>query len=94
MRLNPKKIKSMVVSQYLTSASSYGDLNLGGNELEAVKSLRILRETLDSKLIFETHMQEVVSNAAKNLRVVCRVGKLFDCLRVLKGCCNAYILPS
>ena len=34
MRLNPKKTKSMVVSRPLTSAPDYGDLTLGGAELE------------------------------------------------------------
>ena len=35
-----------------------------------------------------------MSKAARSLGVVRRAGKLFDCLRVLKGCFNAYILSS
>ena len=49
---------------------------------------------MDSKLTFETHFQEVVSKAARSLRVVRQAGKLFDCPRVLKGCFNAYGLSS
>ena len=50
MRFNPKKTKSTVVSRPQTIASSYGDLTLGGAELEELKSLRILGGNLDSKL--------------------------------------------
>ena len=94
MRLNPCKTKSMVVSRSQTIAPDYFDYTLGGEELEEVKSLRILRVTIDSKLTFETHLREVVSKAARRLGVVYRTGKLFDCMRVLKSCFNAYVLPN
>ena len=84
----------MVVSRSRTSAPGYGDLTLGGAELEEVKSLLILRVTFDPKLKFEMHFREVVSKTARNLGVVCRAGKLFDCPRVLKGCFNAYVLST
>ena len=57
-------------------------------------SSRILGGTYNSKLTFEMHLREVVSKAARNLGVVRLAGKWFDCLRVLKGCFNAYILSS
>ena len=38
MRFNAKKTKSMVVSQSRTSAHGYGNLTLGGVELEEVKT--------------------------------------------------------
>ena len=34
MRLNPKKMKSVVVSRYRASAPGYGELSFGGAELE------------------------------------------------------------
>ena len=95
MRLNPKKNKSMVVKWSRNYAPGY--LTHGGAKLEDVKSLRILRIlgiTLDSKLTFETLFLEVVSNTAKNLEVVRRASKLFDCPRVLKRCFNACILST
>ena len=84
----------MVVSQSGTIALRYGDLTLGGVEVEEVKSLRILDVTLDSKFTFETYLREVVSKVARSLEVVHREGKLFDCLRILKSCFNAYVLSS
>ena len=54
MRLNTKKTKSMVVSRSLILAPGYGDLTVGGAEIEELKSLCILGVTLDSKLTFET----------------------------------------
>ena len=66
----------MVVSRSRTIAPGYGDLTLGGAELEEVKSLRILGVTLDSKLSNEIHLREVVSKATKCLGVVRRAGKL------------------
>ena len=47
-------------------APVYGDLTLGGAELEEIKNLRIFRVTLDFKLMFETHLREVVSKAARS----------------------------
>ena len=67
MRPNPKKTKSMVVNRSRTSAPGYGDLTLGGAELEELKSPRILGETFDSRLTFDIHLREVVSKAVRNL---------------------------
>ena len=39
----------------------YGDLTLGGTELEKLKILHILGVTLDSKLTYEAHLREDVS---------------------------------
>ena len=50
MGLNPKKTESMVVSRSRIIAPGYGDLALGGAELEEIKSLRILGVPLDSGL--------------------------------------------
>ena len=83
----------MVVLLSLTYAPGYVDLTHGGEELDDVKSLRILVVTFNSKLTFETHLREVVSKAAMSLGFVRRTGKLFDCPRVLKSCFKAYILP-
>ena len=96
MRLNIKKIKSIVVSRIQTYAPGNDDLTLGGVELEELKNLRILEVTFafDSKLTFETHLREVVSKAAGNLGVVRRVETLFDCPRLLKSCFNTYVLPN
>ena len=97
MRLNPKKTKSIVVSRSRTRAPGYGDLTLGGAELEELKSLCILEVTFASKLTFEMHLKEVVSKAARNLGVMRQAGKLFDCPRanisylmfaVRRGCVN------
>ena len=44
----------MVVSRSRTNAPVYGDLTVGGAELEKVKSLRILGVTFDSKLTFDS----------------------------------------
>ena len=49
-----------------TIVPGYGDLNLGGTELEKLKWLRI-RVTLDSKLTLETYLREVVSKTARSL---------------------------
>ena len=70
MRLNPKQTKSMVVSLSRTSLPGYGNLTLGGADLEEVKSLPILRVPFDSKLTFETQLRKVVSKAARCLCVV------------------------
>ena len=58
MKLNPKKMKSILISRSRTIAPSYSDLTFGGAELQ-VKSLQILEVSLDSKLTFETHLREV-----------------------------------
>ena len=94
MRLNLKKTKSMVVSRFQTIALGYGDLTLGGTELEEVKGLRILEVNFDFKLTFETHVRKIVSKAARNKLFVRQAGKLFDYPRVLKSCFNACVLPS
>ena len=94
MRLSLKKTKSMVVSQSRTVAPGYGDLTLGGVELEEVKSLRILVLTLDCKLTFEIPLCKVLSVAARGLGFVGGAGKLFDCNRVLKSCFNVYVLQA
>ena len=75
MRLYPKKKKSMVVSRSRISDPCYGDLTLGGAELEEVQILRIRKVTLDSMLSFENHLRKIVSKAARNLGVVRRAGK-------------------
>ena len=46
MRLSPKKIKSIVVCLSRIIATGYGDLTLGGTELEEVKSLHVFGVTL------------------------------------------------
>ena len=73
----------MVVSRSRTSALGYGDLTLGGAELEEAKSLRILGITLESKLIFVTHLREVMLKAARSLNVMRQTGKLFGCRHTL-----------
>ena len=60
----------MVVSRSRTSAPGYDNLALGGAEMEKLKSLRNLGATLDSKLTCKTHLWEVVSKAAWNMRAV------------------------
>ena len=91
MRVNPRKIKFIMIRRSRTSASGYGDLTLGGAELEEIKSLRILGVIFGSKLTFETHLREVVLNASRSLGVVRQAKKLFDCPLVLKSCCNASV---
>ena len=54
MRLNLWKTRSVVVNWSLNYASSYGDLTLGGEELEQVKSQSILGVAFDSKLTLDT----------------------------------------
>ena len=93
MRFNPKNIKFMAVSRSRTIAPVYGDLTIGGAELEEVKGLRILGVTRDSKLTFAIHMREVVSKAARSW-TMWQSGKLPDCPRVLMSCFNAYAMSS
>ena len=95
MSLNPKNTKSMVASRSRTYAPGYGDLTLGGAELEEVKSMLILGATFESKLTFEIHLREVVSKAARGLGVEGRqesylIVYVFPC----KSCFNAYVLPN
>ena len=94
MKLNIKKIKSMLVSRSRTIGPGYSDLNLGGAKIEEVNGLRILGVTLDFKWTFETHVREVVSMAARSLGIMRLAGRLFDCPRVLKSRFNAYVLSS
>ena len=56
-----------MVSRSRTCAPGYGDLTLGGAEVEEVNDLRILGVTFDFKLTFEMHLRETVSKAASNL---------------------------
>ena len=46
-RLSPKKTKFMVDSWFWKSSPGYGDLTLGGDEIEDVKSLHILEVPFD-----------------------------------------------
>ena len=85
MKLNSKKTTSMVISQSRTYAPGYGDLTLGGAKFKDVKSLRIFRVTLDSKLTFESNLGQFVSKAAKSLGVM---------LVFLKSCFNVYVCPA
>ena len=94
MRLNFRKTKYLVVSWSRTNALGYGDLTLGGAELEKINSLRILGVTIDSKLPLETHMREVVTKAARYLGIVRRARDVFDCPRELKSCFKAYVFPA
>ena len=70
MRLNLKKTKSIVIIRSRTIAPGYGDLTLGGAELEKIKSLRILGVNIDSKLTSEAHLLKAVSKAGWSLGVV------------------------
>ena len=45
-------------------------------ELQKVRNLHILGVTFDSQLMFETHLNEVVSKTAKSLYVVRLFGKV------------------
>ena len=45
----------MVVSRSRTYAHDYGDVTVGGAELDEIKSLRVFGVTFDSKLTFEIH---------------------------------------
>ena len=89
MRLTPEKTKSVGASRSRTYAPDYDDFTLEGAELEEVKSLRVLRITIDYKLKFDTHLREIVSKAAWSFGVR-RAGRLFYCPRVLKNYFNAY----
>ena len=57
LRLNSNKTKSQVVSRSRTRASGCVHHTLGGEVLEEVKSRRVLGVTVDSKLMFETHLR-------------------------------------
>ena len=59
MRRNTRTTNSMV-SQSRIYDPGYDELNLGGAELEEVKSTHILVVTFDCKLTFENHLREVV----------------------------------
>ena len=65
----------MVVCRFQTYATEYGDLTLGGAERVEVKSLCILETSIGSKLIFETHLCEIVSKETRSIGVVRRTGK-------------------
>ena len=84
----------MVVNRSRIITPGYGDLTLGGDELEELKSLGILGLNLDSKLTFKIHLREVVPKAASSLGSVRRAVNSFDCSRVLKCCFNACVCPA
>ena len=63
----PVKDSASESAYLLRTPPVFGDLTLGGAELEELKSLRTFGATLDSKLTFEVHMLEVVSKAARSL---------------------------
>ena len=65
MKLNPKKTQVMVASRSWFITTGYGDLTLGGAELERVNGLRNFGVTL-------THLREVVSKAARSVGVMRR----------------------
>ena len=93
MKLNPKKTQSVVVIRSQTSSSGYGDLTIGGAELEKLKTLHILGVTFDFKLTFETHLQEVMSKAARNLGVVHRAVNYLN-VPVCSRNVNAFVLST
>ena len=89
-----------MVSRSRTYDPGYGDLSFCGAEFKEVKCLRILRvwdlfewSSVERSHI-ETYLSEAVSKAARNLCVVRRAGKLFDCKRVVKSYFNAYVSSS
>ena len=94
MRLNFKKIKSMVVSRSQTYASGYSDLTLDNAELEEIRNLCIFGQIFDSYLTFETHLREVVSTKTRSLCVLHRARNLFNCPCVPMSCFNAYVLSN
>ena len=65
MRLNPRKMKSVVVNRSRTYAPGYGDLTLGGAEHEKKMNLRILGVPFDSKLTFEIHFLKLYERQPK-----------------------------
>ena len=72
MKINPRKVKSILVSRPRTYAPDYGELTIDGEEREEVRSLRILGITIDSKLTFQTPLREFVSKAVRSVGIVCR----------------------
>ena len=85
MRFNHKKMKSTVASRSWTCVPGYDNLTFSGAELDELKRLHILRQTLHYKLAFVAHLHEVGSEAARILGAVLRARKLIVCPRVLKS---------
>ena len=78
MRLNPKKTKSMVVSRSRTKAFGYGDLILGGDELQERMSLVFIGTNLSSKLAFET--QSGCAPSRKIIWLSTGAKQIFQCI--------------
>ena len=89
MRLKTKKTKFMVVSWSLIMTSGCGDLTLDGAELGETKSLRILGETLDSKLTFVFYLREVVSKAASRVLGSCAEQEKTESYLIVHVCSRA-----
>jgi hypothetical protein len=59
--------------------------------LDVSQSLVVLGVTLDSKLMFEAHIREVVSSSSRALGIMRKASQIFQCPNVLETCFRSYV---
>ncbi|XP_026744752.1 uncharacterized protein LOC113506092 [Trichoplusia ni] len=80
--LNPAKCSVVTYSRKRSVIQT--SYTLGGQPLPRVSSIRDLGVHHDSKLLFETHVDNIVSKATKSLGFIMRVSKSFKNAKTLK----------
>ena len=67
MKLNPKKCKEMYVDFMKNSITAMRPISVGNQEVERVRTYKLLGVTISDELKGNTHVEYVIAKAAKRL---------------------------
>ena len=67
MKLNPKKCKEMYVDFMKNSITAMRPISVGNQEVERVRTYKLLGVTISDELKRNTHVEYVIAKAAKRL---------------------------
>ena len=89
LKANPTKFQFMMLDRY-HNALTY-DLNVNGNVLKSVPSVKLLGVTIDSKMNYTEHISNLSRVASRNLKITRRVSNLFHGQAERLAIINAFV---
>ena len=93
MKLNARKIKTMIVSRSRTMHTQSPPLTIGRTVLKEPDNLVILGVTFDSKMTFEKHLRLVSRAASERLGILRKSWRVFHDRSLLERCFRGFVLP-
>ncbi len=93
MKLSPKKTQAIYFSRSRTMNPVHPPLVLGGQILSIGDTMKILGVTLDAKLTFETHINNITSQLSSLIGLLRKSIKIFNNQSIAIKCFYSYLLP-